>query len=135
MRWMKWIGLVAAVVLIVACFLPWVVITVGPGKVIVSGIDSEGTNFGKPGYFHFAATFFFLLFTFIPVIWAKRFNLAVAAINLAWAIRNYFIITMCRGGECPEKYPAIYLVLAASLFMLVSALLPDNKAVRKTTAP
>jgi hypothetical protein len=131
MRWMKWIGLAAAILLIIACCMTWV--TIPSKNITVSGIDATGTNFGKPGFFHFITAFFFLLFTFIPRIWAKRANLAVTAVNIAWAVRNYFIITICRGGECPEKHVAIYLVVLASLLMLVTALLPDLKLKRKTT--
>jgi hypothetical protein len=46
---------------------------------------------------------------------------------MAWAIRNYFIISACRGGDCPEKYTSIYLLLLASFLMLLSALFPDIK--------
>lgn len=120
---MKWIGLLAVVLLIVSCFLPWVII---PSKnIIVSGVDSIGTNFGKPGYTHFVLGSFFILFHFIPKLWAKRVNLIVVALNVAWAVRNYFIISMCREGECPEKQTGLWLVLLASVLMLIAALLPD----------
>jgi len=46
---------------------------------------------------------------------------------MAWALRNYFIITMCGGGLCPEKHVAIYAIVFLSLVMLVSSLLPDLK--------
>ena len=129
MRWMKWTGIFAAMVLIIVCFMPWVIIpSIG---VTVTGVDATGTNFGKPGYFHFITTFFFIVFTFTQKVWAKRANLLVTALNTAWAIRNYFIITMCRGGECPEKKIGIYLIVVASVFMLASALLPDLKMDRK----
>ena len=134
---MKWTGIVAAILLIMACCMTWVTIPlssshgVGSGEVVVSGIDAAGTNFGKPGYFHFVATFFFLLFTLIPRVWAKRANLAVTAVNMAWAVRNYFVVTMCRGGDCPDKHVAVYVILAASLLMLVSSLLPDLKPAPK----
>jgi hypothetical protein len=122
---MKWIGIGAAALLVVACFMIWVII---PSKnIVVTGIDSTGTNFGKPGYFHFICTFFFLVFLLLPRLWAKRSNLLVTAINLAWAVRNYFIITACREGDCPEKHLAVFLVVAASVLMLVSALFPDFK--------
>ena len=125
MRWMKWVGAFAALVLIVSCFFTWIVV---PSRdIVVSGIDATGTSFGKPGYFHLLFSFFFLLFSFIPKIWAKRTNLLVTALNLAWAIRNYFIISACRGGECPEKHIAFYLVLISSVLMLVAALFPDIK--------
>ena len=123
MRYMKWIGLLAVVLLIVSCFLPWVII---PSKnIIVSGVGSTGTNFGKPGYTHFVLGSFFILFHFIPKLWAKRVNLIVVALNVAWAVRNYFIISMCREGECPEKQTGLWLVLLASVLMLIAALLPD----------
>jgi hypothetical protein len=125
MRLMKWIGVASALLLIAACFMPWVIIS--SKNITVSGIDTTGTNFGKPAYFHFLMIFLFLLFTFILRVWAKRSNLLVTGINLGWAIRNYFIITMCRGGECPEKQTAVFLIVIASALMLASALFPDIK--------
>jgi hypothetical protein len=122
---MKWIGLVAVILLIVSCFLPWVFIS--SQKIIVSGVDSTGTNFGKPGYTHFVLGFFFIVFHFIPKLWAKRVNLLIVALNIAWAIRNYFIISMCRVGECPEKQIGLWLVLLASALILIAALFPDVK--------
>jgi len=123
MRYMKWIGLLAVLLLIVSCFLPWVII---PSKnIIVSGVDSTGTNFGKPGYAHFVLGFFFIILHFILKLWAKRINLIVVALNVAWAVRNFFIISMCREGECPEKQIGLWLVLTASALMLIAALFPD----------
>ena len=123
MRYMKWIGLMAAVLLVVSCFTPWVFIE--SKNITVSGIDATGTNFGKPGYFHLLFAFFFMVFNFIKRIWAKRWNLLVVALNIAWAIRNMLIITACRAGDCPEKKIGIYLVLIASILLLLSALFPD----------
>ena len=131
MRLMKWIGVASALLLIAACFMPWVIISAK--NITVSGIDTTGTNFGKPAYFHFLMIILFLLFTFIPRVWAKRSNLLVTGINLGWAIRNYFIITMCRGGECPEKQMAVFLIIIASALMLASALFPDIKLKDKRT--
>jgi len=123
MRYMKWVGLVAVILLVVSCFLPWVSII--SKNIVVSGIDSTGTNFGKPGYTHFVLSVFFIIFHFIPKLWAKRTNLLVVALNIAWAIRNYFIISMCREGECPEKQIGLWLVMFASVLMLIAALFPD----------
>ena len=123
MRYMKWIGLVAVILLVVSCFLPWVIII--SKNIVVSGVDSTGTNFGKPGYTHFVLSFFFIIFHFIPKLWAKRVNLLIVALNIAWAIRNFFIISMCREGECPEKQIGLWLVMLASALMLVAALFPD----------
>ena len=125
MRYMKWIGLFAVILLAVSCFLPWV--NIASKNIIVSGVDATGTNFGKPGYTHFVLGFFFIVFHFIPKLWAKRVNLLVVALNIAWAVRNYFIISMCREGECPEKQIGLWLVLLGSVLILVAALFPDIK--------
>jgi hypothetical protein len=122
---MKWIGLLAIILLIVSCFTPWVIIN--SKNIVVSGIDSSGTNFGKPAYAHFILGFFFIIFHFIPKLWAKRWNLLIVALNIAWAVRNYFIISMCREGECPEKKIGLWLVLISSTLMLLAALFPDIK--------
>jgi len=122
---MKWIGLFAVILLAVSCFLRWVIIS--SQNITVSGVDATGTNFGKPGYAHFLLGFFFLIFHFIPKLWAKRWNLVIVALNIAWAVRNYLIISMCREGECPEKKIGLWLVVIASALMLVAALFPDIK--------
>jgi len=122
---MKWIGFVAAIALIVACFFPWVYIE--SGNITVSGIESTGTNFGKPGYFHFFLAVLFMVFNFTPRIWAKRANLLVTALNIAWAARNYLLISACSGGECPHKKVAFYIILISSLLMLIAALTPKVK--------
>ena len=122
---MKWTGIASAGLLIISCFFTWVVIV--SKNITVTGVDAGGTNFGKPGYFNLLMTTLFLAFTLIPKIWAKRINLFVTALNLAWAVRNYLIITGCSAGECPEKHTAIFLLLLASVLMLVSSLFPDLK--------
>ncbi len=131
MRTMKWLGYLGALLLIIACFLKWVVIS--SKNIIVTGLETTGTSFGKPAYFHFLLTALFLVFHSIPKIWAKRANIIVAAINLAWAIRNYFVITLCRGGDCPDKQAGIYLILISAVVMLVAALFPDIKMPKEKT--
>ncbi len=125
MRYMKWIGLAATVLLILSCFSPWVFIE--SRNITVSGIESTGTNFGKPAYIHFVLSAFFLFCSFVPKVWAKRLNLLITALNFGWAIRNYFLISACMGGECPVKKTGLYGVMLASFFMLVAALFPDIK--------
>lgn len=125
MRYMKWIGLAAAALLILSCFTPWVFIE--SRNITVSGMESTGTNFGKPGYVHFVLTAFFLFCSFVPRVWAKRLNLMVTALNLGWAIRNFFLISACMGGECPVRKTGLYGVMLASLILLIAALFPDIK--------
>ena len=129
MRFMKWIGLLAAIILTAACFFSWVFIV--SKNITVNGVDSAGTSFGKPGYFHFIMGAFFIFFNFTQKVWAKRSNLLIAALNLAWAVRNYIIISSCYMGDCPEKRFAIFLLIPASVLMLVGAMFPDIKLAEK----
>ena len=125
MRWMKWISLLSVLVLIGSCFMTWVEI---PSRdIVISGIRAEGTQYGKPGYLHLVLSFFFLVLLFVQRIWAKRLNVFLGAINLAWAIRNFVVISGCYGGECPQKKWGIYLVVIMSVLMLVTSLFPDMR--------
>ncbi|MGB3005669.1 MAG: hypothetical protein WBC06_04105, partial [Chitinophagaceae bacterium] len=122
---MKWIGLAAGGLLIASCFMPWVLIE--SRNITISGLDSTGTNYGKPGVFHLFFAALFLIFHLIPQLWAKRFNLPVAALNIAWAIRNYLVIATCQVGECPDRKLGLYMMLLGSVLMLAAALFPDIK--------
>ncbi len=126
---MKWIGILATIALVTACFFPWVFIE--SKNITVTGIDSTGTSFGKPGYFHFVLAAFYLVFHFTPRIWSKRMNLLIAALNIGWAARNYFLISSCAGGDCPEKKAALYIVLISSFIMLIAALFPKIKLLEE----
>ena len=121
---MKWIGWAAAIALVIACFMPWVYIPWTGFS--ATGMDA-GPEFRSPAWAHFIFTFLFILFTLIPRIWAKRTNLIVTALNLGWAVRNYLLITGCSGGDCPDKKIAIWIVLFASVLMLLAAMFPDMK--------
>ena len=126
MKYMKWVGLLVVGLLIVSCFTPWVIFE--SSNRTIGGVNSTGTDFfGKPGYGHLVFSFFFIVFHLIPKVWAKRWNLLIVGLNIAWAVRNYFIISACRDGECPEKQIGLYLVMLASVLLMLSAMFPDVK--------
>jgi len=102
--------------------MPWTFIA--SKNITVTGFSAEGTSFGKPGYLNVILSFVCLIFFIIPKIWAKRTNVFIAAINLAWAFRNYLLLSSCLLGECPEKKAGLYLLLLASVIMQAMALLP-----------
>ena len=125
MRYLKWIGIGAAILLLASGFLPW--ITIESKNLIITGTETSGTSFGKPAYFHYLMVILFLTCSVVQRIWAKRLNLLITALNLAWAIRNFFIIAGCSGGECPQREAGLWLVLISSILMLFSAFFPDMK--------
>ena len=120
---MRILAIIACLLLIVSCFFPWV--TIESKNIVITGIETEGTNFGKPAYMHFLWASLVIIFLLLKKGWAHKMAIFFAALNLGWALRNFFIIPMCRGGECPEKHIAIYLVLLFTvLIVLFSLLIP-----------
>lgn len=120
-----WFGLLAAIVLVIACFYPWV--TIPAKNIVVSGVDSTGTAFGKPGYLNFVLSALFALFLVVAKDWTRKAALFAAAFNLAWSVRNFLIISICHGGVCPERQPAFYVVLVAAFCMLLAVMLTKTK--------
>jgi hypothetical protein len=127
---MKWIGFLATAALVIACFFPWVFIE--SRNYVVTGVAAENIRLGKPAYFHFLLAAVYVVLNFIPKVWAKRCNLLVAALNLAWSIRNFLLISGCSAGECPEKKWALYTILVCSIVMLIAALFPKINLAKET---
>ncbi len=122
MKYSQQTGIAAALALIVICFLPWSFIA--SRQLTVSGLSATGTDFGKPGIFNIIMTCAALLLFAVARVWAKRANVFICAINLAWSIRNYILLSTCLFGECPEKKPALYALVVLAVIMQVMAFLP-----------
>ena len=122
MKHSQLIGIVAVLALVAVCFMPWTFIA--SKQITVTGFNASGTSFGKPGYLNVVLSLVCLAFFVIPKIWAKRTNVFIAAINLAWALRNYLLLTSCIVGECPEKKAGLYLLMLTSIIIQVMTLLP-----------
>lgn len=119
--------------LVVACFMPWM--RIEDLGLTISGVDTTGTRYGKPALAHFVLAFFILISAFIPKIWAKRLGLLFAALNMAWAVRNFGVIPHCEAGVCPQKLTGIYLLLLASIVLMITALFPkEPSSTMKTNA-
>ncbi len=128
----KIITIIGIAVLIIACFMPWMHID-EPSFITISGVDTTGTRYGKPGYAHFIFSVLILLCTFIPKVGAKRVNLLFAALNLAWGIRNFGVVPACDGGICPQKMIGIYLLLLACIILMIAVLFPKETPVTKNS--
>lgn len=129
MKYSQRIGIVAAVAIMAVCYLPWSYIA-GP-NISISGFHTEGTSFGRPGLMNTALCVLMLIFFSVPAIWAKRTNVFIAAVNLAWSFRNYLMVTACMMGVCPEKKIGLYLLLFFSVVAQVMALLPKMPVTKQ----
>jgi hypothetical protein len=63
----------------------------------------------------------------LPLLWAKRLNVALAALILAWSFRNYLVLSTCQMGECPQKQWALYACIVISFGILIMTFLPKIK--------
>ena len=100
-------------------------------NITVTGWHAIGTNFGQPGKFLLIVSIFNIICFALPNIFAKRINMAFAALSVAWSFRNLLILGGCSMGECPEKKIALYACVICSIVILIMSLLPKMKILNK----
>ena len=122
MKYSQTVGVLAVVALVGICFMPWVYIA--SQNITVTGMYSKGTSFGRFGLTSIALGIVSAILFVIPTVGAKRTNFLIAAINFAWSIKNYIVMTACLYGDCPDKKAGIFLQFAVSLVILVMTFLP-----------
>ncbi|MFL5738830.1 MAG: hypothetical protein ACJ75B_01325 [Flavisolibacter sp.] len=126
MQVFRWIALAMAVVLIISCFYPWV--SIEPGNIVISGFHSDISDYGKPGILHAFITALCILFLLFNRAWSIRTAFFVSVFNIAWAFRNFMILAACRGGICPVKHIAVYMVLLSSIaFSILIAIIKPKQ--------
>ena len=121
----KWIAVVASIMLIISCFMPWAYYP--DLDKVFTGFFSEKNLYGKPGKWLTVMAVLSMLCHLLPQVFFKRVNLLLMALNLAYAIKSYIIFAACYHGFCPEKRPGIYLMLAASALLMATAVFPSGK--------
>jgi hypothetical protein len=129
MKYSQLLGCIGVLLLAAICYLPWSYID--EKNIIITGMSAPGTVYGKPGLMHFVLGFILILFFLIPKIWSKRINVFIGAINLAWSIRNYILLSTCFMGECPQIKYGIFLEISLAAFILIMTFLPDLKELEK----
>jgi hypothetical protein len=122
MKYSNYIGIAAAVALIITCFFPWSYIPAIHST--LTGLHTPHTNYGRPGLMNIVFSLAAIVCFLLPVVGAKRANLFFCALNLAWTIRNFLLLSACELGECPEKKPALYVLVFLGLIMMVMSLFP-----------
>jgi hypothetical protein len=130
MRYTKWIGLAAALLLIGVCFMPWTYHA--DVQKNFTGFFSEKGNYGKPGKFFIFFAILCIVLLLTDRIWAKRIHLFASAIMMAYAIKTYILYTSCYNAYCPEKKAGIYLVLILSITQFICSVFTDitNRSIK-----
>jgi hypothetical protein len=122
---LKWAGLIACLLLMIACLLPWTY-HADIDKTF-TGLYSEKNAYGKPGKFLIFYAVLSAWFFLTPKVWAKRVHLFLAALTVGYAIKTYILFTSCYNAYCPDKKYGIYLMMGCCLVILVAAIFPDLK--------
>ena len=117
--------LAAAALLVVSVFFPWIIIQ--SKNLVVSGMQATGTAYGKPGVLSLFFTTLIVVFSLVPRIWAHRITIFCSALNAGWGLRNFLLLSVCQGGECPQRQPFFYVYLISSVLLLVAVLTQEIK--------
>jgi hypothetical protein len=118
-------GLAACLLLIIACFLPWAYYA--DINEIFTGFYSYKNEYGRPGKFIVVVAAVVFVFMLLPKVWARRTNLFLCALLLGYAIKTYILFTSCYNAYCPEKKPAIVLMLLCTVLLMIAAVFPHLK--------
>ena len=125
MKYSQWIGIAAAIMLVIAGFLPW---TYHPDlNKNFTGFFTENNVYGKPGNVFVVMSIIASVFFAIQKVWAKRWNMFICALVLAYAIKSFIMYSGCYRGICPDKLAGLWIMLASAALMMAMALFPDIK--------
>jgi hypothetical protein len=132
MKYGKLIGILACIVLIIACFMPWTY-HADINKTF-TGFFSENNAYGRPGKFFVFFALASLILILLPKVWAKRAHLILSALCLGFAIKTFILFTSCYNAYCPEKKYGIFLVVISCIIILIVAIFPSMKVEKEPSS-
>jgi hypothetical protein len=130
-KFLQWIGIIAAIGLIIASFMPW---TYDEGlKQTFTGFYSMQGKYGKPGKFLIGYAVIYIILCLLPKVWAKWTNIFLAGLMFAYVLTRVNLYGGCYYAYCPQKLIGLYLIIITSLIMLITAVFP-NLVINKKKA-
>jgi uncharacterized membrane protein len=125
MKYYKQIGFFTCLLLVVSSFLPWAYYPDLHRS--FTGLYSEQNMYGRPGkvFIFFAVVSVILIY--LDKVWAKRTMLFIAAFNIGYLIKTWVVYTSCYKTICPRTQYGLYLLVLASILLMVTALFPQTK--------
>jgi len=129
MKYSQTIGIVLTLILLFLTTQPLVIIE--SRHWLITGWKVAGTNFGQPGKFMMYMGIMNIILFALPILNAKRFNMAFAILNFSWTIRNFLVLSACSMGECPQKQWPLYACIVVSFAVLIMTFLPKMEVIKK----
>lgn len=124
MRNSQTIGIIAAIFVMIACYLPWIEL---PNSALTltgfNGKVSDKLTFGSQYKVHYFFCIICIVCFMVQKVFVKRLNMFFALLNLSLAIKNFILFRLCR-PECPTTKYGLFLLVLFSSLMLVMSLLP-----------
>lgn len=124
-KYLHWFGVAACITLIISCFLPWVYYA--DINQSFTGFYSYQNEYGKPGKFLVFFGTLTLLFMLLQKVWAKRANLFICALTLAYAVKTFILFGSCYNNYCPQKLFGLYMMIFCTVLMLLASIFPKMK--------
>ncbi|MEP6675959.1 MAG: hypothetical protein ABJA78_12425 [Ferruginibacter sp.] len=133
---LHWTGIAACILLIVSCFLPWTHYANDPvirdeAQRTFTGFYSYDNYYGRPGKFLSAIAIISMLMKLLPKVWAKRTDLFVTGIGIAYTARTVVEYTGSYTGIHPEIKIGLILMLVSVITIFIAALSPDINLIEK----
>ena len=125
-RYSKWISLLAFLLLLGACFMPWT-FHADINKSF-NAFFTERNMYGKPGKLLLILAGITTACSFVKVLWLKRTAFLAGGLSVAYAIKNFLLFGSCYRGYCPEKQIGLYLMLLCSILIFIMAFLPEGNS-------
>jgi hypothetical protein len=126
---LQYIALALCIALVASCFLPWT--HYNSINVTFNGFNvkpfSTGVYYGRAGLVISIITGISFLLTIIPTVFAKRANMFVCALLLAYTLRTYVIFTGSIFAGEVVTYFGLYLVNILAALILVCSIFPYLK--------
>jgi hypothetical protein len=126
-------ALISCIAIIAVCFMPWT--HYNSINETFTGFHVKpfvtGNYYGRAGL---VVTFFAVIIFLLSIskkLIAKRINLFVCALLVAYTIRTYIIFTSALFKGEVTKYAGIYLVVILSFILLICSAFPRNGSAIK----
>lgn len=117
----SYLGIAAALLLIVSCFLPF---TYYPDlNENFTGFYSKQGHYGKPGIFIIFLSVISIILFLIPKIWAKWTNQVVCVLIFAYVLRTFSLFSHSVAGTDTQIKPGLICIMGFSIIILISSLL------------
>ena len=119
----------SCIALIATCFIPWV--HYNNIDVTFNGYNvkrfATGVYYGRAGIIITVLVSISLLFTLMPSVVAKRINMFLCAILVAYTLRTYVIFTGSLFDGEVTKLAGIYLIVILSFVLVICSVFPYLK--------